>query len=57
MASGYENGLQAAARMARDMSDKMLEGKLPHVGGSAALQLLATMLDRIVEKDVAKTQP
>jgi hypothetical protein len=44
--SGYENGISAVARMARDMADKMLEGDLPHVGGSAALQLFATMLDR-----------
>jgi hypothetical protein len=54
MAAGYQHGLQGAARMARDMSDKMLEGKLPHVGGAAALQLFATMLDRIIDADAAE---
>jgi hypothetical protein len=54
--SSYGNGLQRAARMARDMSEKMLDGNLPHVSGAAALQLLAAMLDKLVEHECNQRQ-
>jgi hypothetical protein len=54
MATGYEHGIKGAARMAREMSNRMLAGELPQVGGPEALQLLATMLDRIADAEAAE---
>ena len=48
----HGDGMRLAAQMARDMADSMLDGRMPTVGGVAALQLFAAMADRVlVERD------
>lgn len=44
----YSDGMRLVARMARDLSAQMLGGNLPAVSGPAALQLLATMCDKLI---------
>jgi hypothetical protein len=54
----YADGMRLSARMARDMSDKMMTGGLPAVGGAAALELLAVMIDRVIAaRDSASAAP
>jgi hypothetical protein len=47
-AASREAGMRFAARLARDMSSKILNQELPAVGGPAALQLFATMLEAMI---------